>query len=540
MTDKHYSRLLREVTPRLNPDIANGLATKHVPYVDKMVDDIFRTAAAGFPEGLKYEGFARCTPREWFKEITKRVNSQRTWETARTSAHLNKYMFSYMGQLLDPRFIFLPNVMDGGLMYLRGSLFAVAPVLADRVFSINATSIFIPLQGAKLTFERMYYTFMRDGIQVDAHLIHASLYNHTAEGKAELARQPIRGDSTMAHYLFCRYGVEETFKRYGGTDIIVGDSATINEEAYPAKDWVIFTSAQIKPQGVRLKIGHPVTDIRMAIPRENYSDAVHILVGSFFYAIDHFPERFPLEFALDITRWQLALGIFLFGEGQSEGKILERLDDHLASLDTYMDRNSRKKLLEDGVIVETVYDLFFHMIDTFHSRLTGNAKDIASMYGKQFVILRYIVFDINKAIYNFSFNLRNSKKPILNPKEINAELRRNLRTDLIFQLNQPTHNQVTSVTCPGDNKVFKITARLVAQTSTTGGRGGNKGSMSDPARQLHSSMAEVGSFRNMSKSDPTGRDRANVYVRLSHDGLVERSPALRPILDDVQQRIQRR
>jgi len=128
----------------------------------------------------------------------------------------------------------------------------------------------------------------------------------------------------------------------------------------------------------------------------------------------------------------------------------------------------------------------------------------------------------------------------LNPKEINAELRRNLRTDLIFQLNQPTHNEVTSVTCPGDNKVFKITARLVAQTSTTGGRGGNKGSMSDPARQLHSSMAEVGSFRNMSKSDPTGRDRANVYVRLSHDGLVERSPALRPILDDVQQRIQRR
>ncbi len=540
--DKYLLALIRENSPKLNPDLAFGLATKHVPLVAKKVDSIFRTASAGFPEGLKYEGYVRCTPEEEYRERTRKVNNQHTFECALSMTTMYRYLFSYMGQELEPRYLELPyvNFGEGGLITLRGSTFSIAPVLADKIFSVGSEGIFIPLQGAKLTFERVYYTFSKDSELVEVHPIWSPVYNRNAEQKKELNAQPVRGHTTMVHYLFCKYGVEETFNRYGGTHIVVGDEHTINQNTYPKEDWVICASSHKKPDGVRSKF-HPTHNFRMAIPRGSYTDMVHSMVGVFFYVLDHFPDRFDSESLLDTVRWQLAMAIFIFGAGENEGLLLKKMDAHLESLDTYLDEETRDKMHKEGIFVRDVYDMFMHIVETFHTRLTGEAKNISSMYDKQLMILRYITFDINMAVYNFSYALRNMKKAIINPKDIITTMRKFLRSDLIYQLNQASHGEVASVTVPGDNMVVKITSRLVPQTNSAGGGlGHNSSSLTDPAKHLHVSNAAVGSFRNMTKSEPTGRDRINGYLQFDADGVVLRDPALEEITSATQARIQRR
>lgn len=538
--DKHLLALISETSPKLNEDIAFGLATKHVPLVPRHVDSIFRTASAGFPAGLKYEGYVRCTPEEEYRERTRKISNQHTFECAPSHTYMVRYGFSYNGVALESRPMELPFCDDGGLLSLRGSVFAIAPVLADRIFSIGPDGIFIPLQGAKLMFERLYYTFIKEGENVEVHPIWSSVYNHTADQRTELNRQPVRGHSNLAHYLFARHGLEETFNRYGSTHIEVGDDTRINEENFPKDKWIICQSSGKKPDGVKPHV-HRTHRFRMAIPRENYSDLVHSLVGSFFYVLDHFPDRFEVDTLTDIIHWQTALAVFLFGEGDNEGMLLKRIDAHFESLDTYLDEENRDKMHHDGIHVNDVYDLFMHVVDTFHARITGGAKNISSMYDKQLMVLRYITFDINKAVYNFSYALRNMKKAILSPKDILAAMRKHLRSDLIYQLNQSTHNEVASVTVPGDNLFVKITSKAVPQASSAGGGMGHTSrSLADPNKHLHVSNADIGSFRNMTKSDPTGRDRINGYVRLSPEGMVLRDPELRHITEEVQARIQRR
>jgi hypothetical protein len=102
------------------------------------------------------------------------------------------------------------------------------------------------------------------------------------------------------------------------------------------------------------------------------------------------------------------------------------------------------------------------------------------------------------------------------------------------------HGEITSTGYSGDCMAFKITNQVVPQQNSTrskGGRGGDRGSISDPSRQLHVSVAEVGSYSGMSKSDPSGRSRLNLCVRLNDKFVIVRDPGLRPLLDEVQEMI---
>jgi len=86
---------------------------------------------------------------------------------------------------------------------------------------------------------------------------------------------------------------------------------------------------------------------------------------------------------------------------------------------------------------------------------------------------------------------------------------------------------------------FKITNQLVPQQSSTRakGKGGERGSINDPSRQLHVSVAEVGSYSGMIKSDPSGRSKLNLCVQLDHKFVIKRDEELMRLLDETQDMI---
>jgi hypothetical protein len=99
---------------------------------------------------------------------------------------------------------------------------------------------------------------------------------------------------------------------------------------------------------------------------------------------------------------------------------------------------------------------------------------------------------------------------------------------------------LSTTSSPGDNKAFKLTAILIPQSSSHKGAGGkDRGVINDPSKRLHVSVAEIGGYSNLPKSEPSGRARLNPCVWLTDKYVVMRNEYLRPLLDKVQQMIKR-
>ena len=544
--DKQIFDLIAHNTPKFNPHIADGLAVLQMKQVEQYIDNIIRCAEGSFPEGLKYLRMQRCTPEEDHAQVTLKSGARRQFELSKTNVFLVKLYFSFNKKELFPRYVYLPYVDAAGLITIRGSVFGISPVLTDKAISVGVDNIFIPLTRDKLTFERLPHSFLLEPTQEDiegglvggkretVYVVWSKIYHFSLKTRRTY-RAPVYAVSTLAHYLFSKYGVTRTFAQYAGAEVKVGCEAEINKAAYPEKDWVICYSSGLKPRGVKEKI-YNGSGIRLAIRREHYTKLSASLIGGFFYIADHWPERVLPEYIDEIRLWKILLGHAIFASDVSEGKLVEQLDAHLTSLDEYLDPMVKENLREEGIYCNDLYELFVHIIETLSERVRTSSTQVASMYDKRLTVLRYVMLNMVKAIFGFTFKLRSNTKKVLTEKDVMLAMTKSLKRDLIMSINNG-HGEVASVSCPGDCKIFKITSNVVLQTNSTGG-GRSKSNLDDPAKRLHASIAEVGGFTNLPKSDPTGRSRLNPCVTVGLDGTIIRDPAKAELIDSVQAKIQ--
>lgn len=538
--DKILFDEIHEQMPKFNPLIADGLAVTHLPQSEAYVDKLFRSVSASFPEGVKYEGYMRCTPQEEYNIITDKRGTKRFCEMSRSDWYLLKYLFSFNGKPLFPRYIYLPFVNDAGILSMRGSRWMVMPVSSDKVLSVEYNSIFIVLNCAKLKFERSVQHYIANNSVETVNIVWSAVHNEYRKKKGK-DKAILDAYTTLAHYLFCKFGVEETFNLFADAKIKIGED-DITPENYPPNKWVICGTVGNKPPKMKDKFYIP-TKIKIAIPANRYNQLTKSLIGGFFYTLEHFPDRFKTEYFGDEgekTLWKTLLGHLIFAAGSSEGDLINKVDEHFVSLDEYIDGTDKDNLVEDGIIVDDIYQLFIHVIDTMPDRLLNIGNSVSSMYGKQLTILRYLLYNIRSAIVNVRFKLKksNAKRP-LTADDINKVMNRELPREMVASINRD-HGEVVSISSPGDNKIFKVTSNILMQTkSGSNAKSKGKGKVNDPSKMLHSSIAEVASFINLPQSDPTGRSRVNPYIQLAPDGLILRSEKFRKILDDVQLKIDR-
>lgn len=531
---------IHEQMPHFNPIIADGLAVSQIPNCEAFIDQIFSSVSKGFTPGLKYEGYSRCTPQEEYNEITNKRGTKRYCEISKSDIYLVKYMFSFNGKPLYPRYIYLPFVTSAGIISMRGSRFMISPVLSDRILSVEYNSIFIVLNCAKLKFERIVQHYMANGNIETVNVVWAPVHNEYRKKKGKF-KPNLDACTTLAHYLFCKYGVVNTFKLFTDTDVVIGEDE-INEETYPSNKWIICGTVGNKPAKLKERYYYP-TAIKIAIPIDKYNQVNRSLIGGLFYIIEHFTDRFKAEYFggdSEKTLWKILLGHLIFSSGSSEGELSNKVEEHFISLDEYIDEMDQINLLTDGISVENIYQLFMHVIETMPERLLNVGNSVSSMYDKQLTILRYLLYDIRSAIVKVRFKLHksNAKRP-LTADDIVKVMNRELPREMICNINRD-HGEVTSISSPGDNKIFKITSNILMQTkSGANSRSKGKGKVNDPSKILHSSIAEVASFINLPQSDPTGRSRINPHLQIAHDGTVLRNEKFRTILDDIQMKIDR-
>ena len=456
--DPSLSRLIKADTPELNPALAGGLATAQMKMSASYVDEVFRAVSKRFPKGLKYLGCKPCTPQEEFAIATRnrgvhramKKYTRKTYETARSDVYLMQYLFSYDDgsgappEVIDSVYIYLPFVGQAGSITMRGSNFNISPVLSDRVISIGPSSIFVRLLCDRLTFQRLSYAYMADSRRENIQMVHSLI--HHKSGKAQKIKPTVRAVTSMAHYLFCKYGFTEAFRRFAKTTPVVVTSTGYDPNNYPDDQWVMCASTGVKPRGYGKGPNakyYEASDLRILVRREDYTPLVKALVGGFFYVVDHFPQQMHVDWVDNTRQWMILMGHILFSGNTNAGKLFESVASHIDSLDGYIDDIAQAKMADIGIFIDEIYEFFAIIIERFNEWLLADSDKINSMYDKELTVLYYALFDITEAIFNFHFSVKAAAKKGLTAKEVKNIMTMTLKAQLICNLTK-RHGEVSS------------------------------------------------------------------------------------------------
>lgn len=534
--------IIEDGTPRINDDLASGVATLQLHDAEAYVDRDLRASSEQFPPGLVYEGYKRCTFQEEYQELMRKRDTIYI-ELAQSDFFMVKYLFSYHGQMLEPRFMYLPFSEEANLHRIRGTPYMLSPVLADIAISVTLEGLFVPLSLAKVQFMRLTHHFRLDGEAKTVYVAHSNLYRRSKKSKAVKLNSNSKC-STLVHYMLCTRGLQEVMADFFNCPgVVAGYAEEINAQNYPASEWAIISSAMTlgnPPVGNRNKQYIP-SKLCLAVPRASLTSTVLDALGAVFYVIDQFPERVKPDYVEHPRLWQSLMGHVLFGDEVSENERYSLVQTHLEGLDAYVNFQSRRTLHQGNVLVDDIYELFGYVIAKMPEMIINASTTVASLYDKRLMILRYLLSNISYAIYKLMFRLRvqaNKKKDRLSVNDILDSMRKGLHRDLIASVTG-NHTEVTPVSSPGDNKVFKITGNMVLQEDTDTSRKRGTGSLEDPSKFLHASVVEVASYCAMSKNEPTGRNKPNMFMHTSPRHDVLRNPQHVELLDWMQDLIQR-
>lgn len=527
--------------PKFNQEIAEGLSSVHLREAEQFVNRVWECAEQGFPEGLRYEGFRRCTPMEAFQQSPSRYKNRRAKDLARTNTYMCKYLLSLNGEPLRPVYLMLPFPNPGNLIPIGGSMFHIAPVLADKAISVCSDHVFVPLNRTRLTFKRHTHHYLLDDQPTLTYVVWCNLYqNPHMRRSAGTADAPVNMDATPAHYLFCKYGFFDAFRRMGCESIKVGMPEVINSDTLPESEWHILSSRKMPPRGASRKGSlYEGTDLRIAIRKDEFTRGVAGMAASFFYILDHFPDRVTAEEIDDSNLWKILLAHVIFKSDQSEVKLIAEIDQHIASLDGYVDAMAVEQFREVDLDIQSIYDLFIFMLHEMPKKMSQQSGQLATLYGKRLMVNRYALVDIVKSIFKFFFQLRPRPGRPLTKNDLDRRISYQIKPSIVTRMNYG-HPEVSNVTSAGDNLVFDITSRIVLQSSNTG-KGGKKGgtAKADHTTFLNASFAEVSSINHTSRSDPIGTTRINPFVHTDEMDTIVQDPKKAKLLDALQREVQR-
>lgn len=515
MLDVQLLNMVSTSRPRMNPDICSGLSAVHVQEeIENYINDVFRSAAESFPPQFKYVGPQRCTPYEEFREIVRPPKPRRSFERSKSSVYMMKYLFTFEGREMRPRYIFLPYVHDGGIIYLKGTQYKISPVLGGRAFNIERGRVFMGTPRARLVFAKTPVSFILNNRVTHADIVYSPLYNLQPNERSKLY-------STLVHYMLAEFGLKGMMKRFFDIDIAVGhgemDSLVENGE------WFIYSSRQMPPTGRGRGVYTP-SEIRIGVRSEDFQPIMNSILGAVFYIIDNCPEALTAEDTELPENWLRLLSRFIFKTTDSERKMFDEMTNHLTSIRHYMDPITRAKLAQEKIICRDIFDLLHYLNVNFHDMVIHH--DVGSMYNLELTVTKHIAYNIVHNIFSMMFEIMKLQGDRITFENVTGVMDKILRRDKIFTVNK--HGELSADGIATDCKVYAATCNIISQTraSAAGKSQKHQNPMGDPSLLLHASQVEVGSYQMMSKAEPSGRAKANPFMHLVGKSYISPNPGM--------------
>lgn len=561
MPDIELDLEMQEDMPKFNMDIVDGLACKSLLNAKELVDQRIRCAEKSYPEGFEFIGSYRCHPLEAVRVMATVMSrgdrSVPTSDLAVSDVYLVKYQFAFNGKMLYPRYFYLPAPRRGNLFRILGKEFSMSPVATDPCFSIGPDSVFIRTNRAPITFRYEIGTVTMDrdygaekpfetGEQLSTDIAYTWVHNrggiNNRTGKSDTIALG-RVVTTLPHYLFAKYGMKETFKRFGRCDVTITTVDELKANPPDLKKYCVFESDGVKPSTLKTKVAYSTirSPIALVIPRSQFTPLVQTFVASFFYIVDHFPERTDIEELGGTWLWLLWLGYVLAGDQLGPAKLVENMETHLSNLDDYIDMEAQRMLFEEeALVIEDLYELFVYVLQHMSEMLENGSRDIGSMYGKRLVTAPYVLRDIFEQIFLCLFEIINNRKRKHGVDDFNKILGKYFMPTKIFDLRKTSIKPfMSSVSTPGDNLIPKIVSRLVMQSQTSGQRKPQNINVNDPQSHLHSSSMETGNHTLLPKNGPLAKNTANMTMDLDANFTIRKKESMAAVVEHIDEAIRR-
>ena len=541
--DPALKRAMMRRMPPINQTITDGLAVYELKKVKPYINALLKSIQNSFPEGLVYEDMVFLTPVEEYLKTINAYGGKTQYDIARSDMTMVMLVFSWRGERIE-KVLYLPYARDGGMICIKGASFSISPVLADKGISYSSEGAFIEISKAKINIKRIRHHILSNGQRKTPNIAYSWLYRGKRSQNQQQDRTLSKMVTIIVHYLFAKYGVHETFRRFNGSEVVVGDDEHIHSKNYDPEHWVICQSIAQRPK-YYFGRHYTTSTLRVAIRSVDYDEISESMIAGIFYLVDHAPQRILPHYIdgsdNELRLWRVLLGLIIGSVSGGEGCVKEAVDEHMDSLDSYIDTSTKTMLEEGDIYVNTLYELLYHVLENISQMMLQPTEAIASLYDKKLSVLMRALSDVANGINKCSFALKNmALKKELTYKDVDTILRNNLPIKAALKMNNPgQHPEVCSVSSPNDNKFFKITSNMVLQNDSNKKNKGNRQINEDKTKFVHVSLAEIGSYIALTKSEPTGRGKINPWVLIDSNGTVLRNVELQPITERTQELLRR-
>lgn len=531
--------------PKFNRALAEGMAVSQLTTMqplsingnirigtinEQYINELWTLASKSFPPNLKYVGYRRVTPEEEFQIVSNRKrNGKRYYDITRSDFYLVCYQFTLDGQPLPDVPLYLPFVSLGGIITIKNAKFMINPVMADLGLSVSNDGIFLMMNRAKLTFDKIVVSMIVNGGRESTYVVWSQVYN---------IKDKRTNKTTLAHYLFCKYGVIDTLKRFNCNAFVMSRDEyyqRINE--FPESEYKICQAAGRSSRGIGKNLIK--SNAVIIVRNSEWCFAVQSVISAFFYVADIFPDKITADDYDSPILWRRLLGKLILGMHESEVKNINQINTHMASVDGYIDAMVTKWLADGGYPgITNIYELFQLLIDVAPAVIAKRSESVSSLYGKRYVLNRYVNTDIVSGISNFFFAVQkciNSGK-ILKPVEVSKMFNKYLNYTLAMKINRD-HSEVKSVSSASDCLIHKITSVTLLQTDASTSNA--NGPRFDSSKVLDISIAEVGGVSNQPSRDPSGRSSINMCVQTDNMFTIVQAPETADLLNGYQLMIKR-
>ena len=525
----------------LNLDVARGLANTHLKSAAAYVNSILESAFRNHPQGLEYIGMSRATPHEEFQEYSRKrkaKNSQKTqfrsYDLSKSTKAVYKIHFRHKGTDLENVFLAVPYADNARGLYVRGTRYNVSPVINDVVFSVGTDSVFCRLMRARVSFKNTSHRFIADGDIALSTIIYSSLHN---EKQPPVKERLVTCHTSLLLYTFAKMGYSKAMEHYLGFVPDIGEGEAFLD-AHPNTEWVICRSLERQPKTSRLDKYEPVKTF-LAVRREDFSLKVKDIVGGYFYIADNFSNKLETDHLEDTLMWRTLLGYSLFARTDHYGRIIQRTNNHMSSLDNYIDTIVTNKLMDMGYECTDIYTFFGIIQDEYAKWRMGVSDSIITAYGKELSVLYWVMLDITSSIFKLYFNLTNGDKE-MSTTDVKKAISQHLGITQFYMLSSGKHAELSNEVTTSTIAPFKLTSAVVPQAETARDRSEKSHktvSTTDESKAMHISIMEVHSHVEIQKAEGTGRTKLNPFVRTDPKGRILRWEKHRAEMDHAQQLI---
>jgi len=521
MIDTKLLSLVSSKMPQINKKAMEGIAMSQLSEVEEYIHNTFRCAAESFPPGLKYIGGRRCTPLEQYREIIRPLKPKKAFEMLRSDVYLMKYLFTFNGIELRPFYIFLPFVSDGGIMFLKGTQYKVTPVLGGKVFNIEHNNIYMPTPRMRMGFSQYTVSCILNDKIVHSNCVASYLYNMNKVDRSVLY-------PTLMHYILAKYGLQTALLKLFNVHITVGkyELDKLSQQGYK-----VYRSRQIPYRKV---ISYEPSEVRIAIPENEYYPLLDNIISTVFYIIDNCTDATnEIEELENPKLWLRLLDRFIFKDQGTEKKRFEKMEEHLQNTENTYDPVTRRTLMSDSILCNDIFELFRYICLNYQDIVIHH--DVGTMYYKELTTTKHLLFNVVYNIFIAMYELQKLPENLLTVEKISKVLIDNLRKDKIFST--LGHGELTSTGIATDCKYFGATGNMISHSKATAVAGSkrSKKTTNDPGLLLHESQVEVATYAWITNRCPHGRSKINPFINFGEKFQILPSPQLEHTLTGLRE-----